>query len=248
MKYLLSNGSKIGLVSSVLALGLVACAPRPAFPTASPLPTITPVPPTLTPIPPTPTSPPTPTLPPTQPPPTATPQPTPTPVVIGIFKDVYYQNAGRLGAPLPGWTSDKSYPPSTFAELAMTGGHMFAMLGSGLHSVVVTFGSKPGAALTRGRWAEYTSNSSVGYGQFGCPQSVERQPTGWFGDIWCKKGIGTVLGNYCAGAIVRDIDQETHGNVHIYRLQKFEKGFIFRDSDGWTHGRAYSIFQRRQLV
>ena len=45
----------------------------------------------------------------------------------------------------------------------------------------------------------------------------------------------------------RDIERESPGHS-IYRLQQFEHGFIFRDSDGWTNHLAYVFFDDGSVV
>ena len=160
-----------------------------------------------------------------------------------MFRELYDEFYGRLGRPLPGFESEQSYRPGTFSELALRGGHMFGMLGSGLKQAVVTFGSRPGAFVkSGGAWQSFDDNTNIGINDQACDPRGGIYPTGWFSYVWCKPGIGASLQSICPGGYTKDAEQEMPG-AYVYRLQRFERGFIFRDSDGWTHGRAYVFFQ-----
>lgn len=241
------------ILLGIMSYWLCGCTVRSEYMTPVPIPTVTPAPTaTITQLPtytPTATLIPTATLYPTNiPRPTATPYPTntprptippsPTPHVTGIFRNLYYRSyMNQLGKPQSGWEDAHGVGIEVVFEQPMERGHMFGNYDE--HKVYVTFGSQRGAWKGTGNWIAYNDSSSVGNGTLACDQRVSYQPTDWFGTIWCKPGVGERLGGYVRE--VQDWESMTD-NAGIYRIQKFERGFIFRDSDGWTHGLAYVFF------
>jgi len=112
----------------------------------------------------------------------------------------------------------------------------------------VVFGSQRGPWTGSGTWRQYPDTWNEGDPEFSCPQEAEypRQPKWGFGLVWCKyPEVRAALKWGLEGA--RDIDRESPGSK-VYRLQEFEHGFIFRDSDGWTHGLAYVFFDDGTFV
>ena len=196
-----------------------------APPSPHPLPTATP-PPTNTP-PPTATNPPPPTS-------TWTPSPSPTPScafdATGIFAALWQKYRDRLGCPLYA-----SARPIQDAEQAFEYGHMFWRQDNDRVYVVYESGSlsgtyqSPNIIWREGVDPEYSCAAS--------PPPGKVQPKRGFGKVWCSLGgpsaaIGWGLGEeagFWAG----------RGDPMV---QDFERGFIFRDSDGTTTGRAYVFF------
>jgi hypothetical protein len=181
--------------------------------------------------------------------PTATPRPSPTPtpiVVTGLFANLWQKFRTELGNPLPGNTSDRKFPAYTFSEMPFEGGHMFSSVPN--KRIWVAFGSGSGAWTGSGTWREFSDKWREGDPEYSCAKEADypKQPIWGFGLVWCNyPEVRKALG-WGQGAI-RDFDRESPGSS-IYRLQEFERGFIFRDSDGWTNNLAYVFFNNGTFV
>jgi serine/threonine-protein kinase len=203
--------------------------------TNTPPPSDTLVPPTFTPIPPTNTpNPPTNTpRPPTNTPEPPTRTPTPTPACAfapqGAFAGLWQTYRGRLGCPLT-----QSPQPIRDAEQAFDNGHMFWREDN--DRVYVVYESGSGA----GNYRVFEDIWSEGDPEYSCaasPPPGRVQPKRGFGAAWCLLGgesasIGWGLGEE-AGF------WPGYGDPLV---QDFERGMIFRDSDGTTKGLAYVFF------
>ncbi|HFD38987.1 MAG TPA: serine/threonine protein kinase [Anaerolineae bacterium] len=200
---------------------------RPTSPPNTQAPSPTPVPPTRTPRPtPTPTKkPPTPTW---------TPTPTRTPScpfdAQGIFAGLWQAYKDQLGCPLY-----QSPQVIQDAEQAFEYGHMFWRQDNDRAYVVYESGSRSGTYESPNiTWQEGVDPE---YSCAASPPPGKVQPKRGFGKVWCSLGgpsaaIGWGLGEeagFWAG----------RGDPMV---QDFERGFIFRDSDGTTTGRAYVFF------
>jgi hypothetical protein len=184
--------------------------------------------------------------------PTSTPvPPTPTPLkcptVTGLFANLWQRHKTELGCPLKGWESDRSFPPYTFGEQPFQKGHMFFFQGEA-PTIVVTYGSGGSGWTGRGTWEEFPSTWKEGEPDFSCAQerASPEQPTQSFGRVWCenpqvRQGLGWGIDR------PRDQDRESPG-ANVYRLQRFDNGFIFRDSDGWTNKVAFVFFNGNKFV
>jgi serine/threonine-protein kinase len=206
------------------------------IPTPSRIPSHTPVPmpsrtPTLTPIP-TPSRTPTPTA-------TALPTVTPTPACStkpqGLFAGLWQTYRDQLGCPLqtnPQVTND--------AEQLFQNGHMFWRSDNDYAYVVYEQGPQAGTfqAFT-GLWYE----GNPDYSCAASPPAGLIQPKRGFGGAWCLLGgpnapIGWALG-----------DEVGFGPGNGDPLvQDFERGIVFRDSDGKSRGMAYVMFENETFV
>ena len=207
--------------------------PSAASPTARPSRTQAPLP-TAVPLktkPPLPTRTPSPTL---TPMPTRTPSPSPSPPcpfdAQGAFAGLWQTYKDKLGCPLEQW-------PRIIqdAEQLFEHGHMFWRQDNDRAYVVYESGGlngtwqSPNITWQEGVDPEYSCAAS--------PPPGKVQPKRGFGKVWCNLGgpsaaIGWGLGEeagFWAG----------RGDPMV---QDFERGFIFRDSDGTTTGRAYVFF------
>ena len=165
----------------------------------------------------------------------------------GLFKNLWQRYQDRLGCPLSGWQSDHSFGPYTFGEMPFQHGHMFWYKGPP-KTMWVVYGSGRGAWTGSGQWSEYADTWEEGDPEFSCPpeRPYPEQPKDGFGKVWCdhpevRTGLGWGLER------MRDQDRESPG-ASVYRLQRFEGGFVFRDSDGWTHSLAYVFFDDGTFV
>jgi predicted Ser/Thr protein kinase len=192
--------------------------------------TDTPEPPTDTPQPPTatPTSTPTPTF-------TSTPSPTPSPPPCafpaqGLFAGLWQTYRYQLGCPLyqdPKLIQD--------AEQAFENGHMFWRQDNDHAYAVFEKGQLSGT------YEAFVGIWSSGDPEYPCPASPPPgrvQPKRGFGAAWCTLGGAS-------GAIGWGLGEEAgfgpgYGDPLV---QDFERGFIFRDSDGKTKGMAYVFFR-----
>ena len=178
---------------------------------------------------------------------TIAPTATKPPTVQGLFVKVWQRYQSRLGAPLQGNTSDRYFQPYTFGEMAFEGGHMFFYAGPPKR-IWVVYGSRRGGWTGKGTWGQYPETWQEGDPEYSCAQEAEypRQPKWGFGKVWCNYSeVRAGLNWGLEGA--RDIERESPGHS-IYRLQQFEHGFIFRDSDGWTNQLAYVFFDDGSVV
>ncbi|MGD2206542.1 MAG: hypothetical protein PVH17_07160, partial [Anaerolineae bacterium] len=203
---------------------LVPQSPAADTDTLAPL-TDTPLPPTDTPKPPTHT----PTL-------TLTPSPTPCPIQAqGLFAGLWQAYIVRIGCPLhpqPKAIQD--------AEQAFDNGHMFWRADNDRAYVVYEKGPP------NGTYQSFTGMWSEGDPEYSCPASPppgKVQPKRGFGAVWCDLGgpgspIGWGLG-----------EERGFGPGNGDPLvQSFERGVIFRDSDGKTTGRSYIFFADGSFV
>ena len=176
-----------------------------------------------------------------------TPPPPSCPSATGLFANLWQRYRDRLGCPLSGWVSDRSFGPYTFGEMRFQRGHMFWYKGPP-ERIWVVYGSGPGAWTGSGQWSEYPDTWEEGDPEFSCPQErpYPEQPVGGFGKVWCDHPeVRAALG--WGAERMRDQERESPG-ASVYRLQMFEGGFIFRDSDGWTHDLAYVFFYNGRFV
>ena len=182
-------------------------------PTASQTPTATSEPPTDTP---------TPTI-------THTPTATPTPCAFapqGPFAGLWQTYRDALGCPLY-----KDPKPIQDAEQPFDNGHMFWRQDNDYAYVVYEKGAKSGT------YQAFTGMWSAGDPDYSCaasPPPGKVQPKRGFGAVWCDLGGPS--------AVIGWGLQEEAGFGPGYGdplVHQFERGFIFRDSDGTTKGLAY---------
>lgn len=114
--------------------------------------------------------------------------------------------------------------------------------------IYVTYGSGGSGWTGSGKWEAYPCTWKEGDPEFPCAQErpYPEQPVACFGEVWCKypetrQGLGWGVDR------MRDQDRESPGAA-VYRLQLFEGGFIFRESDGWTNDLAYVFFSGGEFV
>jgi photosystem II stability/assembly factor-like uncharacterized protein len=165
----------------------------------------------------------------------------------GLFANLWQRYATRLGCPQTGWETDRSFPPYTFGEMPFEGGHMFSSM-VGQPQMYVTYGTGGPGWTGQGTWEVYPITWQEGDPEFPCPQERDdpQQPKWGFGQVWCdhpQVRLGLGWGTDRA----KDQDRESPG-ANVYRLQLFENGFIFRDSDGWTYNVAYAFFNDDTFV
>jgi len=222
------DGTEISLTETAAAV-LPASAtpetvsPEPVTDTAE-APTDTSEPPTDTPEPPTNT--PTATA-------TRTPTATPTPCAFtpqGLFAGLWQTYRDKLGCPL---TKDPAVIQD--AEQPFDNGHMFWRQDNDYAYVVYEKGASTGS------YQAFTDLWSEGDPDYACtasPPPGKVQPKRGFGVIWCNLGG--------ASAAIGWGLQEEAGFGPGYGdplVQQFQRGFIFRDSDGKTQGLAYVFFR-----
>jgi serine/threonine protein kinase len=187
-------------------------------------PTDTPEPPTDTPKPPTNT--PTPTA-------TRTPTATPTPCAFaaeGLFAGLWQTYRDRLGCPL-----QKDPQLIQDAEQPFDNGHMFWRQDNDYAYVVYEKGA------SSGRYQAFTDLWTEGDPEYSCvasPPPGKVQPKRGFGAVWCDLGGASA-------AIGWGLKEEAgfgpgYGDPMVHQ---FQRGFIFRDSDGTTKGLAYVFFR-----
>ena len=222
------DGTEISLTETAAAV-LPASAtpetvsPEPVTDTAE-APTDTSEPPTDTPEPPTNT--PTATA-------TRTPTATPTPCAFtpqGLFAGLWQTYRDKLGCPL---TKDPAVIQD--AEQPFDNGHMFWRQDNDYAYVVYEKGASTGS------YQAFTDLWSEGDPDYACtasPPPGKVQPKRGFGVVWCNLGG--------ASAAIGWGLQEEAGFGPGYGdplVQQFQRGFIFRDSDGKTQGLAYVFFR-----
>ncbi len=203
--------------------GLVTESPPPATDTVE-APTSTPETPTDTAVPPTQT-----------PSPTSTPSPSPTPTpqcafpAQGPFAGLWQNYRLQLGCPLA-----QTPKPVQDAEQVFEAGHMFWRQDNDRAYVVYEQGSLSGS------YQAFTGAWSEGDPEFSCaasPPPGKVQPKRGFGAVWCQLGGASA-------AVGWGLAEEAGfgpGNGDPI-VQDFERGFIFRDSDGTSTGKAYVFF------
>jgi hypothetical protein len=158
-----------------------------------------------------------------------------------ILDAVWQRHQGRLGAPLPGNAPQGIHPAGSFAEMPFEGGHIF-WTSVGDDRVWAVIGSGSDGWFGQGAWAEFRIDEFGGDPgpDYTCDGAGPHPPYGAIAWVWCnQEAVRQALGNGLGG--VRDWDRESPG-TNIYRLMEFEGGFIFRDSDGWTHNLVYVLF------
>jgi serine/threonine protein kinase len=208
----------------------------PPGPTDTPPPADTSRPPTDTPTPTDTSRPPTdtPTATPTHTPtPTRTPTPTgPPPCAIqaqGLFAGLWQTYRSQLGCP------QHAQPQAIQdAEQAFDNGHMFWRSDTDVAYVVYEQGARSGT------FQSFTGMWSEGDPDYSCPASPppgKVQPKRGFGAVWCTLGGASAPIGWGLG------DEVGFGPGYGDPLvQDFERGTIFRDSDGTTQGKAYLFF------
>ncbi|NIV28657.1 MAG: protein kinase [Anaerolineae bacterium] len=191
--------------------------------TDTPTPTVTQ---TLTATPEPPTDTPTPTA-------TDTPTATPTPCAFapqGLFAGLWQTYRDDLGCPLykdPKLIQD--------AEQPFDNGHMFWRQDNDHAYVVYEKGAKSGD------YQAFTGMWSAGDPEYSCsasPPPGKVQPKRGFGAVWCDLGGSSAV-------IGWGLSEEAgfgpgYGDPLVHQ---FQRGFIFRDSDGTTKGLAYIFFR-----
>ena len=205
------------LIAATAATGTPGTATGTPSPTATQTPTATPEPPTDTP---TPTA-------------TDTSTATPTPCAFapqGQFAGLWQTYRDDLGCPLykdPKLIQD--------AEQPFDNGHMFWRQDNDHAYVVYEKGAKSGT------YQGFTGMWSAGDPDYSCaasPPPGKVQPKRGFGAVWCDLGG--------PNAVIGWGLQEEAGFGPGYGdplVHQFERGFIFRDSDGTTKGLAYVFFR-----
>jgi serine/threonine protein kinase len=195
----------------------------PEPPTDTPTPTDTPEPPTDTPtFTPTPTSTPTRTPTPTSPPPCAV-------QAQGLFAGLWQTYRNQLGCPL--YAQPKAIQD---AEQAFDNGHMFWRADNDRAYVLYQSGPR------NGTFQSFTGMWSEGDPEYSCaatPPPGRVQPKRGFGAVWCDLGAASAPIGWGLGEEVGF--GPGYGDP---RVQDFDTGIIFRDSDGTTQGKAYVMF------
>jgi serine/threonine-protein kinase len=194
--------------------------------TATPeTPTATTQPPTHTPEPPSPTPSSTFTL-------TPTPTPSSPPCAFpaqGPFAGLWQTYQPQLGCPL-----SQTPKPVQDAEQVFDSGHMFWREDNDRAYVVYEQGG------LSGRYQAFTGMWSEGDPEYSCvasPPAGKIQPKRGFGAVWCQVGGPSAA----IGWGLREEAGFGPGNGDPI-VQDFERGFIFRDSDGTSTGQAYVFF------
>ncbi len=193
-------------------------------------PTYTAEAPTDTPQPPTDTPSPTPTLTPTSTPtPTPTTPPPPPPCAFpaqGLFANLWQTYRPQLGCPL--YQQPKVIQD---AEQAFDNGHMFWRQDNDHVYVVYEKGGQSG---TYQYFVDLWSEGDPEYSCVASPPPGKLQPKRGFGAAWCQLGgSGAAIG---WGLVEEAGFGPGYGDPVV---QDFERGMIFRDSDGTTKGLAY---------
>ncbi len=146
----------------------------------------------------------------------------------GIFQNIWTKYKTLLGCP------HQTEPIGGFwAEQPFQNGHMFWSKEAQLY--LVTIGDNSGA------WQLFPEDDSIwkeGMPQLSCDIQIPSgfvQPVRGFGSIWCthsniREAIGWGI----------DAERGFEGGVDL--IQGFERGIIFRDSDGQTGGWVYMLF------
>jgi hypothetical protein len=193
-------------------------------PTATTVPTYTPVPPTHTPVPPTYTP-----VPPTHTPTSPPPPPTCAIQAQGIFSGLWQTYKDQLGC--PAYAEAKVIQD---AEQPFQNGHMFWRQDNDRVYVVFESGAKTGT------WQIFGDVWSEGDPYYSCsapaPPPGTLQPYRGFGAVWCILGAE----NAPIGWATAEEAGFWGGNGDPL-VQEFERGLIFRDSDGKTNGLAYVL-------
>jgi len=161
---------------------------------------------------------------------TLTPSPSPTPPCAfpaqGPFAGLWQTYRTQLGCPL-----SQSPKPVQDAEQAFDAGHMFWRQDNDRAYVVYEQGGLSGSfqAFT-GAWSE-------GDPEYSCaatPPPGKIQPKRGFGAVWCQLGgPGAAIG----WGLAEEVGFGPGNGDPL--VQDFQRGFIFRDSDGTSTGQAY---------
>jgi hypothetical protein len=162
----------------------------------------------------------------------------------GLFANLWRRYSTDLGSALPGNESDRLF---TGAEMLFQSGHMFSATFP-YKRIWVVMGGGAGAWTGSGTWREYRDTWQNGDPDFSCPKEADypRQPIRGFGRVWCNNPeVRKALGWGVSQEIWPDDIAPGKG---IQRFQEFERGFIFRDSDGWTNNLAYVFFANGTFV
>jgi serine/threonine-protein kinase len=209
--------------ATTLSATVATGTPEPATSTPQ-SPTDTPQAPTDTPEPPTDT--PSPTA-------TRTPTATPTPCAFppqGLFAGLWQTYRDDLGCPL-----HKDPKLIQDAEQPFDNGHMFWRQDNDYAYVAYEKGA------SSGEYQAFTGMWSEGDPDYSCaasPPPGKIQPKRGFGAVWCDLGGASA-------AIGWGLQEEAgfgpgYGDPLVHQ---FQRGFIFRDSDGTTKGLAYVFFR-----
>jgi len=161
--------------------------------------------------------------------PTATPTPCPF-LPQGTFATLWQSYRDELGCPL--YADPKLIQD---AEQPFDNGHMFWRQDNDYAYVVYEDGA------SAGRYEAFTDLWSEGDPEYSCaasPPPGKVQPKRGFGVIWCNLGASSAV----IGWGLQEEAGFGPGNGDPL-VQQFERGFIFRDSDGTTKGLAYAFFQ-----
>ncbi|MBN1920466.1 MAG: hypothetical protein JW892_04430 [Anaerolineae bacterium] len=153
----------------------------------------------------------------------------------GVFGNLWQRYADRLGCPL-------ANRPTTItdAEQVFQNGHMFWWKHLDLHLVVYSQGARAGT------YAMYANEWVAGEAQASCSVAVPQgfvQPVRGFGRVWCRLGADKAAIGW---ALALEVSFEA-GNADPL-VQRFERGFIFRDSDGFMNRLAYVFFDDGTFV
>lgn len=165
-------------------------------------------------------------------------------VVTGLFGNLWRGYSSELGSPVSGNESDRAFAG---AEMPFDGGHMFSATFP-YKRIWVVIGSRTGAWTGSGSWRDYVDTWRDGDPDFSCPKEAEypKQPIRGFGRVWCNNSdVRRALGWGLSPE--KWVDEESPG-TGIQRYQEFERGFIFRDSDGWRNALAYVFFKNGKFV
>lgn len=164
---------------------------------------------------------------------TSTPSPTIEPVCVvpgGVFKNLWQNYKKQLGCPI-----QNNPQLITVAEQYFENGTMFWWKHVDTHYVVYQKGALSGTyQVFPDTWIEGEPMTSCNVSS---PPSGLLQPLRGFGRVWCALGAE----NASLGWALAQESGFEPGNADPL-VQNFEKGIIFRDSNGTMTKRAYILF------
>ncbi len=145
-------------------------------------------------------------------------------VPAGLFSNIWRQFRNELGCPL---TAEQAIQD---AEQTFQGGHLFWRSDVDLYYAIYD-----GGKLTHGNWAVYSRHFGYIDNCPGDPPTGLSKPISGFGDIWCYLGGTTSPLGWAT-------DHE-YGFLPAQgiRIQDFQNGLVFQDSDGVQHNLVYVL-------
>ena len=147
----------------------------------------------------------------------------------GAFADVWSRFQTELGCP----TAERPRAIQD-AEQPFQNGHMFWR-----GDVDVVYVIYDGTGATTGTWVQYPGKYNEG-GALQCtaaPPSGLYKPVRGFGNVWCGLGGTSALIGWGL-----DAERGFGAGQGVVRVQDFERGVIFQDSDGAGRNLVYVLF------